>query len=362
MQEKEKIINFIDEKLNHNDDFSILKQEPENCKQIICSFLSELKSNDFIKYISDLPNLSKRQGEAIFLEAPTGSGKDRLFLQLSLEHPEKRYVELNMDMFRNKYKFFIKDLKELNDIDFAKATNEFSYELFILIQEILLKYYPGTNVVITGTLREKEWNEQLMRRYKQDDKTNYSIKLITLAISIKEGLYSIIERYVRIVESKRNKGSSSKGDARYTSSEYFYETNEKFKRNFEEFVSLYKKAPGELIDSIEIYKRKRFTHDRNLVYVLNKENGESRDPISIIDWLRNQEYNIPLNDAKEVLDLIKTNSEYLMEQNTYRDIVETLAVLLNYRRKTPIESLANRLTESLDDNRTDNLEAYQQWK
>ena len=42
-----------------------------------------------------------------------------MFKQLSTQNKEKKYVELNMDMFRNNYMAYISDLDSLNDIDFA---------------------------------------------------------------------------------------------------------------------------------------------------------------------------------------------------------------------------------------------------
>lgn len=335
MQDIENIISNLIQKKRKDNEFCVLT--PENSLHLVSDFIRNLQNNSFITLN---PYSSNQKGEVIFLEAPTGSGKDNLFLQLSFQNPDKKYVELNMDMFRKYYSLFIPNYKELNDIDFAKLTNQFSYEIFLLIQEILLDYYPGANIIISGTLREIDWNEKLMRRYKSDKKTEYTLKLISLAIPKKEGLYSVIKRYIYIVESSRRFSDFTDGTARYTTSEYFNETYDKFIKNFEYFVNMYKVAPGEIIDSIEVYRRNRSLKDfkdDNLVYSSDREEDANNDPISVIKELREKDYSIPTVDAIEIQDLIKANTDYLLEQNTYRDIVETLASLLNCKKYNPEE-------------------------
>ena len=336
MQElKNAISNIIQKKRNENE-FCVLTTE--NSVDLVYKLLTELQSNHFIKYD---PNSSNNRGEVIFLEAPTGSGKDNIFLQLSLQNPDKKYVELNMDIFRKYYPLFIPDVAELNDMDFAKATNQFTYELFILIQEILLECFPGTNIIITGTLREIDWNESLMRRYKEDPKTDYKVKLISLAIPKDEGLYSTIKRYVYIADGKIRESNSKKGTARYTSSEYYHETYEGFINNFGYFVNMFNQEPGKIIDCIEIYRRNRSLKDfkdDNLVYSSDRISDKLRNPMSVIKELREQAYSVPKDDAIDTLDLIIKNKDYLQGQDTLIDILYTLAPLLNYRREKKEEA------------------------
>lgn len=329
MQELKIIIDNLIQKKRNENEFSVLTTE--NSLELVYKFLTELQLNDFIKYN---PKSSNNKGEVIFLEAPTGSGKDNIFLQLSLQNPDKKYVELNMDIFRKYYPLYIPNITELNDIDFAKITNQFTYELFILIQETLLECFPGTNIIITGTLREIDWNEKLMRRYKEDLKTDYKVKLLSLAIPKNEGLYSVIKRYVYIVDGKKRESSSKKGTARYTSSEYYNETYERFISNFEYFVKMFNEEPGKVIDCIEIYRRNKSLKDfkdDNLVYSSNRICDKLRDPISVIKQLREQAYSVPKRDAIDTLNLIVKNKDYLQNQNTLIDILYTLAPLLNYR-------------------------------
>lgn len=303
---------------------------PENSLKMIIDFLTNLQNDNYITFN---PNGFNQKGEVIFLEAPTGSGKDNLFIQLSKQNPEKHYIELNMDMFRKHYKLFISNNESLNDIDFAKLTNQFSYEIFLLIQEILLDYYPGTNIIISGTLRETDWIEDLMKIYKSNQMTKYTLKLITLTISKKEGLYSVIKRYVNIVDEKRKSSSFISGTARYTSSEYYSETFDNFATNFGYFVNIFENTPGELIDSIEIYRRNKSLidfNDDNLIYSSNREKDKNKNPISTLRTLRDQAYQIPLDDVIDTLNKVKENLIYLKEQNTLIDILYTLSSLLNY--------------------------------
>lgn len=329
MQYLENTVIKLIQKKRDSGEFTMLT--PENSLQMIIDFFTNLQNNNCI---TSNPKDFNHNGEVIFLEAPTGSGKDNLLLQLSKQNPEKNYIELNMDMFRKHYKLFISNNKALNDIDFAKLTNQFSYEIFLLIQEILLNYFPGTNVIISGTLRETDWIEDLMKNYKSNKNTKYTLKLITLTISKEEGIYSVIKRYVNIVDRKRKSSNFMSGTARYTSSEYYNETFEKFISNFEYFVNIFKNSPGGLIDSIEIYRRNRSLidfNDDNLVYSSNREKDKNKNPLSVIQTLRNQAYQVPLDDAIETLYTVKENLTYLKKQNTLIDILYTLSSLLNYK-------------------------------
>lgn len=309
------------------EDFSMLT--PENSSELINGFLEDLQKDGSITYN---PNSSGYSGEVIFLEAPTGSGKDLMFKQLSTQNKEKKYVELNMDMFRNNYMAYISDLDSLNDIDFAKQTNQFSYAIFLLIQELLLEYFPGTNIVISGTLRETDWIEKLMIKYKTNLKTNYSLKLITMAITEKEGLYSVIERYVNMVDEKNKLKINS--PSRYTSSEYYYETFDKFLQNFGYFISIFKSPSQNLIDSVEVYRRTTTPDsfvDNNLVYSSKHKSYKYYDAISAVVDLRKKPYKVPVSNAIDTVSKIKKNIDHFQEQGTLADILYSLApIVKNY--------------------------------
>ena len=180
------------------------------------------KVNDLKQDFSNLP----KQGELILLVAPTGAGKDSVVIRLNSKNLEKNYIELNIDMFRHYFPIFIPDSDELTDITFAKKTNEFSYEIYITIQEIILQEFPGTNVIITGTLRENDWIEESIKKYKQNKNTNYKVKILSLAVPENESEMSSIKRYISIVDDQLNNNPEFiPGTARYTSIFYIWRKN-----------------------------------------------------------------------------------------------------------------------------------------
>ena len=144
----------------------------------------------------------RKKAELIFVAAPTGAGKDTLVARLNYNNKEKKYIELNMDIFRHYFPIFIQDIKKINDKNFANITNEFSYEIYVTIQDILLQEFPGTNIIITGTLREIDWVEKALYKFKQDKKTDYEIKFACLAVPKKESAMSIIRRYLGIIDAR----------------------------------------------------------------------------------------------------------------------------------------------------------------
>ena len=190
----------------------IIKRERENGHFFV---LDLDKSVDLIQQIlenyevtngikqQDAENLKERKkAELIFVAAPTGAGKDTLVAKLNHNNKEKKYIELNMDMFRHYFPIFIQDIKKINDKNFASKTNDFSYEIYTTIQDILLQEFYGTNIIITGTLREIDWVEKVFYKFKQDEKTDYEIKFACLAVPKKESAISIIQRYLGIIDAR----------------------------------------------------------------------------------------------------------------------------------------------------------------
>lgn len=312
----------------------------------------------------DLSNLPK-QGELIFLAAPTGAGKDSLVMKLNANNPDKKYIELNMDMFRHYFPMFIQDLSTLTDKTFAKKTNEFSYEIFMTIQELLLNEFPGTNVIITGTLREANWPEQILRNYKNSKNTNYKIKLISLAVPRKESAISTIKRYVEIVDDQTKRPDFIDGTARYTSLNYHDETYERFPINLRFFEENLINNPGELIDSMEVYRRSKSMldfNDDNLVYSSEREQDKNKTAIMAINELREKDYEIDINTAKHILNKIQNNVAYLKSQETFDEVISNLGTLLrqdtyieliNYIKKIHKQNLMLKLEN--DDNDEHNL-------
>ena len=113
----------------------------------------ELKDNKDLKYtkvsnakllsqIITNMNLKKVKGQEekpkakmIYLGAPTGAGKDILVRKLRALDPGKKYVVLNMDIFRYYHNEITGEPEKILDKDYAKKTNQSSYEMYYLIQE-----------------------------------------------------------------------------------------------------------------------------------------------------------------------------------------------------------------------------------
>lgn len=279
----------------------------------------------------DFSNLPKN-GELIFLVAPTGAGKDSLVIKLNIINPEKKYIELNMDMFRHYFPLFIKDLNSITDKTFAERTNQFSYEIFMTIQEIILNEFPGTNVIITGTLREISWPEKILKNYKNSKTTNYKTKIISLAVPKEESAFSTIKRYAEIIDDQVKRADFQKGSTRYTSLSYHDETFEKFATNLNHFEENFKKYPGKYIDSMEVYRRSKTItdfNDDNLVYSSEREQDKNTTALTTVKELREKEYKVDIETANYILDKIINNIEYLKTQDTFYDIMNNLKTLLN---------------------------------
>lgn len=299
-------------------------------------------TNDLHQDFSDLP----KKGELIFLAAPTGAGKDSLVIKLNANNPDKKYIELNMDMFRHYFPMFIKDLSSLTDKTFAKQTNEFSYEIFMTIQELILNEFPGANIIITGTLRETNWPEQILKNYKNSKNTDYEVKLISLAVPRKESAISTIKRYVEIVDDQNKRPDFLPGTARYTSLDYHDETYERFPINLSYFEESLENNPGELIDSMEVYRRSKSMldfEDDNLVYSSERDQDKSKTALMAIHELRTKEYEIDIDTAKYILEKIQNNVSYLKSQGTFDEVIANLGVLLRQDTYRELISHINNL-------------------
>ncbi len=278
-------------------------------------------------------NLSKRKvgiqgiynAEMVFIGAPTGTGKDTLVRKIKLENPEKAFIVLNMDMYRHHYKDVIGANVVIPDKDYASATNQVSYEIYYILQEIILREFPGTNIIITGTMKDLNWVTQIVKRYKYDKKTKYKISLLTLAVPENENIFSIFERYLRLVDKNKNE----KGPLRYTSLDYHEATCKNFISNVKFFENTLNNK-NSLFDSIKVYRRNKdmfdFSED-TLVYDSDKKNINTSAETSINNIITS---NIPIEKsrANNLLSIIDKNTEYLKSQGVYTEIISGLSGIL----------------------------------
>ena len=326
--------------------FSVLdKTSVDLIEQIISNY--EV-TNDLSQDFSNLP----KQADLIFVAAPTGAGKDSLVSRLNYANPEKNYVELNMDMFRHYFRKIVPDV-QLQDKTFAEQTSEFSYEMYYTIQEILLSEFPGTNIIITGTLWKTDWVEETFRKYKSNENTDYKITLASLAVPEKDSAFSILKRYVSIVDrgivekkvvaEKDENGKEVEhtkiiysddffpGSARYTSLDYHNATFDRFPKNLKYFQDMFQR--GELIDCMEVYKRSIKEADfseNTLVYSSENPNQADISALDVVIKLRNSESQITQDDIFSLFEVLTAdkNQLYFKSQKVIEEIIFDLAEIL----------------------------------
>ena len=315
----EKIAALIEYERSVNPDIESLK--PEHAPlfaQIISNYNLEKSTTP---YPSD---------EMIDLGAPTGAGKDTLVRKIIKDNPDKNYVVLNMDMFRHYHDEIIGQDEEISDREFAHKTNQTSYAIYYMIQEIILEEFPGTNVIVTGTMKDLDWVKEIVSRYKNASKTNYSISLATLAVPINESAFSIFERYLHMVNTRDESGSP----LRYTDLSYHNDTTKEFISNVQFFESdLHQNKHDSFFDSIKVYRRNSNIFDlteKTLIY-----DSVNPDPAKCasahLHDIMYSTHEISPARISGLLDIVKDNSEYLKAQGLYKDVLigleQTLPIL-----------------------------------
>ena len=323
---KEKIRELIEQETK-NGHFSVLNSANVD---LIEQILSNYQHANGLK--ESLPEELPKKGELIFVAAPTGAGKDALVARLNHQNPEKNYIELNMDIFRHYFPQFIDDPQNLTDKNFAQMTNEFAYELYYAIQELLLQEFPGTNIIITGTLRETDWVEQTFEKFKANDKTDYKVKLVCLAVPKTESALSVIHRYVEIVNTQKNRLEYYPGTARYTTMQYHDETYEKFPKNLEYFQEKFEREPGKLIDCIEVHRRGKSVFDLDedtKIFSTDDEQDSEKTPLDEVIKLRSKPYKAKFEKIDLIMLRIRENKDYLEAQDTLIELLRDLAIILD---------------------------------
>ena len=268
--------------------------------------------------------------EMIYLGAPTGAGKDTLVRKIMHDNPDKNYVVLNMDMFRHYHDEIVGQNEEISDREFAHKTNQTSYAIYYMIQEIILNEYPGTNVIVTGTMKDLDWVKEIVTRYKNAAKTNYSISLATLAVPINESAFSIFERYLHMVNTRDQSGDP----LRYTDLSYHNATTKEFISNVQFFEDdLHKNGHSSFFDSIKVYRRNTNIFDlteKTLIYDSKNPDPAKCASAHLHDVMYSTHDINPIR-ISGLLDIVKDNSEYLRSQGLYRDVLvgleQTLPIL-----------------------------------
>ena len=317
-----KVKNIIESEKSVNPDIQyLLPSHSALIAQIISNYKLKPSSN------------TNPTADMIFLGAPTGAGKDTLVRKIMLDNPEKDFVVLNMDMFRHYHDELSTTHEQISDKEFARKTNQTSYELYYIIQEIILREFPGTNVIVTGTMKDLNWVKEIVERYKNDPNTKYSISLSTLAVPTNESAFSIYERYLNMVDTR----DSEDTPLRYTDLEYHNETIRDFISNVRYFEdNMHQNATEKYFDFIRVYRRHKDMYDLSedtLIY-----DSKSPDPnkcaTTHIHDIMNSKSNINPTRVSRLLDILKRNGEYLKSQGLYKEVITDLGKVLPELSKT----------------------------
>ena len=252
--------------------------------------------------------------QMIFVAGQTGGGKDTLVKKIVSQN-NKKFVVIDMD----DYRYYFQSDETIKDIEYAEKTNKYAYDIFTKIIEKVTsnKDLKGTNVIITGTMRNKEWTERIIRQFKE---AKYDIQIYALAVEKFESQISIIERYLESVQIKLSRGDKSESPTRFTSMEYHEESIDGFLKTIE---SLIKQPEIE----IQVYQRGRdldkinkddlLCNDRETAYNTIKEKINSE-----IDEKKYRERLI------DILNMLKELKKYLEEQCTYFELVVMIKAIL----------------------------------
>ncbi len=267
------------------------------------------------------------EADMIFLGAPTGAGKDTLVRKIMLDNPEKDFVVLNMDMFRHYHNEISSNHEQISDKEFAIKTNQTSYELYYIIQETILREFPGTNVIVTGTMKDLKWVKEIVERYKNDPNTKYNISLATLAVPTNESAFSIYERYLNMVDTR----DSEDTPLRYTDLHYHNETIKDFISNVRYFENNMHQNPSDrYFSSIRVYRRHKDMYDLSedtLIYDSERPDVNKCATTHIHD-IMNSKCSIDTSRISHLLDILKRNREYLKSQGLYKEVITDLGKVL----------------------------------
>lgn len=284
----------------------------------------------------DLPvncKSSKPSAKMIFLGAPTGAGKDTLVRKIMADNPETNFVVLNMDMFRPYHNEILGVNESILDKDYALKTNQTSYELYYIIQELILREFPGTSVIVTGTMRDLNWVKAIVTRYRNAETTDYHTSLITLAVPSIESAFSIFERYLSMVDSR---DENSHTPLRYTSLEYHNDTVKRFASTVHTFEDdFHSSSTTRLFNSIKVYRRNTNILDLSedtLLYDSDRPNN-NQCAFAYIHQIMNSTLTIDPNRISQLLDIIERNSSYLKAQGLYESILTDLKKILAQLKK-----------------------------
>ena len=319
----EKLIKY--EKITNPDIQYLTPEHAELIAQIISNY--NLKE----------PTSQRPSAHMIFLGAPTGAGKDTLVRKIMIDNPEENFVVLNMDMFRTYHNVISGNEEPISDRNYARATNQSSYELYYIIQELILREFPGTSVIVTGTMTDLDWVKEIATRYKLEPNTDYDIQLITLAVPIKESAFSIFERYLNMVNTRGN----STAPLRYTDLKYHNDTIQGFTQNLHQLEDeLHAKKEKSLFKSIKVYRRSADILDLSEDTLIYDSTSPLTDRCAFtkVYEIMHSPSSISQERVDRLFTILENNSEYLESQNLYSSIQSDLNHIIHDQKSNEDKS------------------------
>ena len=241
-----------------------------------------------------------------------------------------------MDMFRH-YFSSIDSSQQISDKNFAANTNQISYEIYYLIEELILNYYNGTNIILTGTIKDTPWIENILKKYKN---YNYSVSLAILAVPYSESAISIYERYLNMVKTQLESKTNDDSPIRFTGLQYHDETFNAFPKSLNFFENSLNSKPGVLLDNISVFKRDKSIHDLSEDTLLYSSSvPSSTTATDLVTSILNSEHTIDLKRFTTLLDITEKYSDYLKSKNVYNEILESLKKI--YFKDKPLNKSTN---------------------
>ncbi len=298
---------------------------------------AELIAQIVSNYKLEEPTSSRPTAQMIFLGAPTGAGKDTLVRKIMTDNPDENFVVLNMDMFRTYHNIISGNTDPISDKNYARATNQSSYELYYIIQELILREFPGTSVIVTGTMTDLEWVKEIATRYKLEPNTDYKINLVTLAVPIKESAFSIFERYLNMVDTR----GDSTAPLRYTDLKYHNDTINGFTQNLHTLEDeLHSKKDKSLFKSIKVYRRSNNILDLSEDTLIYDSTSPSLDKCAFAKVYEIMHSNSSISQERidRLYSILESNSEYLNNQNLYESIKSDLHSIIHSQRASEDKS------------------------
>ena len=326
--------------------------KPDDIKFLVPSHADLINTifSQYTNFVNRQKN-SKPKAEIIFLAAPTGAGKDSLVRRIKLANPNTQYALLNMDMFRHYHNEIIGSPTRIPDEHYASTTNQTSYEIYFIIQELILREFPGTNVIITGTMRNLEWVREIINRYKSDPNTDYTATLVALPVPSKDSAFSIFARYLRKVEALLKEQSApdnphSQRSLRYTSLKYHDNTTSVFASNIKAVEEELHSAPTtSTFDRIKVHRRAfDITNPNENTLLYDSTNPHpSESAFFHVSRIISSKPTITLEKIQELFIFLDSEmaKTYLTEQGLYDTIKQGLTEIKSYINQITLEENSN---------------------